>query len=78
MLNIDYIIGGSCLLGWIVITLDCILQMNKENPQKPNPKMFTCECGYLGIRWNENIICKCGKEGKLTELTKDSKNVLEW
>jgi hypothetical protein len=34
-------------------------------------KEFRCKCGYVGIRTNDNLICKrCGKEGKLIELLK--------
>jgi rubrerythrin len=35
-------------------------------------KLFICNnCGYKGIRWNENITCKiCGKEGRLVKQLK--------
>jgi len=28
-------------------------------------KVFKCECGYIGLRHNNNTFCKCGKIGKL-------------
>jgi len=39
-------------------------------------KLFTCICGYVGIRTNDNPICKCGKKGKLEEIIKDGKKVI--
>jgi len=43
----------------------------KGQKQESEWKMFRCECGYEGLRANNNKICKCGKEGKLFRMVED-------
>lgn len=39
------------------------------------PKLFVCECGYQGIRWNDNTFCRvCERQGKLIEKLEDKKD----
>lgn len=44
------------------------MELKKENIFN-NLKMFVCECGYRGFRWNDKTKCnKCGKEGRLEKI----------
>jgi len=43
--------------------------MKKDLNEFSNPCIMKCECGYEGIRWNENMVCrKCGKLMKIISL----------